>query len=164
MKIVVVSDSHREFLKLKNVIESNLDADLFIHLGDGEHEFSDVYNLHPEKNFVFVKGNCDFGMYKTVRVITAKGYKIFCTHGHEQGVHEGLERLVSEARENGCQIALYGHTHLYRTELIDGVYVMNPGSVDSPRDKRQPSYGIINIDENGKILMNIVALKAANGK
>ena len=35
---------------------------------------------------------------------------------------------------------------------------MNPGSIDSPRDKRPPSYGIITVDDNKKITMNIVAL------
>ena len=54
MKIVVVSDSHKEFHKLNSVVENNLDADAFIHLGDGEHEFNDVRNLHPEKSFLFV--------------------------------------------------------------------------------------------------------------
>ena len=54
MKIVVVSDSHKEFHKLNSVIENNLDADAFIHLGDGEHEFNDVRNLHPDKSFLSV--------------------------------------------------------------------------------------------------------------
>lgn len=79
-------------------------------------------------------------------------------HGHEHHVHQGLDTLVAVAKQNGCKIALYGHTHLYRTELIDGIYVMNPGSIDSTRDKRPPSYGIITIDDNKKITMNIVAL------
>ena len=51
MKIVVVSDSHKEFHKLNSVVENNLDADAFIHLGDGEHEFNDVRNLHPKRAF-----------------------------------------------------------------------------------------------------------------
>ena len=68
MKIVVVSDSHKEFHKLNSVVENNLDADAFIHLGDGEHEFNDVRNLHPEKSFLFVKGNCDFADNKTIRI------------------------------------------------------------------------------------------------
>lgn len=143
MKIVVVSDSHKEFHKLNSVVENNLDADAFIHLGDGEHEFNDVRNLHPEKSFLFVKGNCDFADNKTIRIANAKGIKILCVHGHEHHVHQGLDTLVAVAKQNGCKIALYGHTHLYRTELIDGIYVMNPGSIDSPRDKRPPSYGII---------------------
>lgn len=158
MKIVVVSDSHKEFHKLNSVVENNLDADAFIHLSDGEHEFNDVRNLHPEKSFLFVKGNCDFADNKTIRIANAKGIKILCVHGHEHHVHQGLDTLVAVAKQNGCKIALYGHTHLYRTELIDGIYVMNPGSIDSPRDKRPPSYGIITIDDNKKITMNIVAL------
>ena len=80
MKIVVVSDSHKEFHKLNSVVENNLDADAFIHLGDGEHEFNDVRNLHPEKSFLFVKGNCDFADNKTIRIANAKGIKILaCT-------------------------------------------------------------------------------------
>ena len=159
MKIIVVSDTHKEYHKLKAIVDANLDADAFIHLGDGEHEFHDVRNLYPQKSFLFVKGNCDYGEGKTVRIATVKGIKILCVHGHEHDVHHSLDLLVSTAKQNDCKIALYGHTHLYRTELIGGVYVMNPGSVDSPRDKRPPSYGILTIDDNGGISMNIVALK-----
>ena len=158
MKIVVVSDSHKEFHKLNSVVENNLDADAFIHLGDGEHEFNDVRNLHPEKSFLFVKGNCDFADNKTIRIANAKGIKILCVHGHEHHVHQGLDTLIAVAKQNGCKIALYGHTHLYRTELIDGIYVMNPGSIDSPRDKRPPSYGIITIDDDGVIYIAILVL------
>ena len=49
MKIVVVSDSHKEFHKLNSVVENNLDADAFIHLGDGEHEFSSRKELFIRK-------------------------------------------------------------------------------------------------------------------
>ena len=95
MKIVVVSDSHKEFHKLNSVVENNLDADAFIHLGDGEHEFNDVRNLHPEKSFLFVKGNCDFADNKTIRIANAKGIKILCVHGHEHHVHQGLDTLIA---------------------------------------------------------------------
>lgn len=158
MKIVVVSDSHRDYHKLKYVVENNLDADAFIHLGDGEHEFNDVRNLHPEKSFLFVKGNCDYADNKTIRIANANGIKILCVHGHEQKVHQSLDLLIETAKLNGCKIALYGHTHLYRTELIDGIYIMNPGSIDSPRDKRPPSYGVLTITDDNQITMNIVAL------
>ena len=36
---------------------------------------------------------------------------------------------------------------------------MNPGAVDSPRGKNKPSYGVIVIDDTGKLTMNIVAMK-----
>lgn len=159
MKILVVSDTHKNFHNLNEVVQKNLDIDLMIHLGDGEHEFSDIYNLYPQLNFVFVKGNSDYGNYKTVRVISAKGYKILCVHGHEHNVHNGLDKVIEVAKDNGCQIALFGHTHLYRTEFMDNIYLMNPGSIDSPRNKRVPTYGIIEIDDEGKILLNIVEYK-----
>ncbi len=157
MKIIVVSDTHRNFAVLDEIVNRNLDADLFIHLGDGENEFRDVRNLHPEKAMVYVAGNCDFGTHKPVQMPTVCGYKIFCCHGHYQDVHSGLERLVYDAKQNDCKIALYGHTHLYRTEVIDGVFIMNPGSPDSPRNRNKPSYGVIEIFSNGEIKMNIIA-------
>lgn len=159
MKIVVVSDTHRNFAVLDEIVNRNLDADLFIHLGDGENEARDVQNLHLEKAMVYVGGNCDFGMHKSQQIVTVSGYKIFCCHGHYQNVHSGLEQLVYEARQNDCKIALYGHTHLYRTEAIDGVFVMNPGSPDSPRNHNKPTYGVIDISSSGEIKMNIIAFE-----
>ena len=148
MKIVVVSDSHKEFHKLNSVVENNLDADAFIHLGDGEHEFNDVRNLHPDKSFLFVKGNCDFADNKTIRIANAKGIKILCVHGHEHHVHQGLDTLISVAKQNGCKIALYGHTHISSILYEDGVYMVNPGSCAQARGGRN-SYAVIDITPSG---------------
>ena len=60
MKIIVVSDTHRNFAVLDEIVNKNLDADLFIHLGDGENEARDVQNLHLDKPMVYVGGNSDF--------------------------------------------------------------------------------------------------------
>ena len=159
MKIIAVADTHKDYQKLKNIVEKNPEADIFINLGDGEHEFADVSAEFPDKKFVFVQGDCDFGHHKTMEVVEAGGYKILCVHGHEHNVQGGLDPLVSEAKARGCRIALFGHTHMYRTEILDDVYVMNPGAIDSPRGKNKPSYGVIIIDDTGKLTMNIVALK-----
>ncbi|MCH5206811.1 MAG: metallophosphoesterase [Oscillospiraceae bacterium] len=159
MKILVVSDTHKNYAVLKSAVESNMDADVVIHLGDGEHEFLDVSRDYPQKAMVYVGGNCDFGQHELTHIVHACGYKIFCCHGHEYHVHNGLELLVSEARKNGCKIALFGHTHLYRTEIIDGVFVMNPGSLDSPRNHNKPTFGVIELDRSGDIKMNIFAVE-----
>lgn len=156
MKITVVADTHKDYHKLKAVIDENLDSDLVIHLGDGQHELFDIAGLHSGMQFIFIKGNTDFSNIKEERIVTVGGYKIFCAHGHTLNVHDGLELLLDKAEFNGCKIALYAHTHVYRTELINGIYVMNPGSVSSPRGKNPPTYGVIDISEDGKIEMNIV--------
>ncbi|MCL2694316.1 MAG: YfcE family phosphodiesterase [Oscillospiraceae bacterium] len=156
MKIVVAGDSHKDFHKLKSVVEANTDADLFIHLGDGQYELIDVANLFPDMKFVFVKGNADHGNIKEERVITVGGYNIFCAHGHTLDVGDGLEKLLDRAVYHECKIALYAHTHLYKTDFISGVYVMNPGSISEPRGKNPPTYGVIQTAEDQTIKMNIV--------
>jgi predicted phosphodiesterase len=55
---------------------------------------------------------------------------------------------------------LFGHTHIYRTERIGSLYVMNPGSLDRPRGGNKPTYGTINIADDGGVSMNIVAYRA----
>lgn len=159
MKLTVVSDTHKDFHGLKKIVEDNLDSDLFIHLGDGQHELLDMIQLFPDKDFYFVKGNSDFGHAKEERILTVGGYKAYLAHGHLLNVHGGLERLVDKAAFNHCSIALYGHTHLYRTECVNGIYIMNPGSPSSPRGKNPPTYGVIEISDDGRIAMNIVELK-----
>lgn len=159
MRIVVVSDTHRDFFVLKDIVEQNLGVDLFIHLGDGEHELRDVEMLFPDKRFLFVRGNCDYGsIAKASDVVGVDNYKIYFTHGHNCDVRTSLDGLIANAKENHAQIALYGHTHLHYTGYINGVYVMNPGSPYSPRGRREPSYGVIDITGAG-IAMHIVEIK-----
>lgn len=158
MKILVVSDTHKDFAVLKSIIDSNRDADMLIHLGDGEQEFASVRELYPMMPMVYVAGNCDLGNHERSHAATVGGCKIFCCHGHMYGVHNGLELLAETAKLNGCRIALYGHTHVFRTEEVAGVKIMNPGSPHSPRGGNKPTYGIIDLDGSGKIDMSIRGL------
>ena len=159
MRIVVFADTHRDFFALNNAIKRNLDVDIFLHLGDGEKELKDVQALYPDKTFHFVCGNRDYGSSSPAsKVIEVAGVKIYMTHGHESRVHDGLDTLVQNAKLNGARIALYGHTHIYNTAYIDDVHVMNPGSLYSPRGRRLPSYGVIDITDAG-IVLNIVTIE-----
>ena len=155
MKIIVISDTHRDFNSLHSIVKANTDADMLIHLGDGEREFADVSALYPELPMVYVCGNCDFDDHERSHIAIASGLRIFCCHGHMYHVREGLEYLIAEARRNDCSIALYGHTHLYRTEQIGGVFVMNPGSPSQPRGGNGPTYGVITINGDGMVGMEI---------
>ena len=48
MKIVVMSDSHGVRQTLEMVMNKQPDADLYIHLGDGEREVHAFLMSHPE--------------------------------------------------------------------------------------------------------------------
>ena len=160
MKIIVYSDSHGCRTKVRHMLEKEKDADFCFFLGDGLTEAQDMAEMYPHIKHIMVKGNCDYySQLDTVAYKYIDGLTFVACHGHEYNVQGGLDALVSEAKAHGCQIALYGHTHMYRTEHTDGVYVMNPGAVDSPRGKNKPSYGVINIIEGSKPTMNIIAIK-----
>ena len=55
--------------------------------------------------------------------------KILLTHGHLYDVRTTFERLVHLALELGCDYVLYGHTHIQRIDVVDGITLINPGSL-----------------------------------
>lgn len=159
MKIIVVSDTHRSFDAFDSIVQKNKNADMFIHLGDGEDEYEDVQNLNLGKEFRYVKGNNDYGMWTMAQVIPLGIHKALATHGHRFSVWNGTDLLVAEALSNDCDIALYGHTHVRDISMKNGVYIMNPGSAYLPRDGKPPCYGVIEIDPKGNVDMHICNVK-----
>ena len=163
MRIIIVSDTHRQFFPLLNLIESHLsDVDHFIHLGDGLQEFEDVENLYPEKHFYSVPGNCDFGYndpYINFLTLTENGksYKIMYTHGHALSVKYSLDPALKIAEETSSHILLYGHTHQNFTDYKNNVYILNPGSLCLPRNSFK-SYGVLDLTPAG-IIPRIVQFK-----
>ncbi len=159
MRIIVVSDTHGLYSRLYDVVMRNLKADAFIHLGDGEEECQTLLHNFPEITLKFhcVRGNCDYGsqlpVFKTLDI--APGHRIFATHGHRFGVKYDLGTLVTTAKENGCDIALYGHTHVQNSSYENGVYILNPGSASCPRDGKPASYGYIDITPAGVVTNNV---------
>ena len=148
MRILVFSDSHGNTTLMKNAIADHPEADMIIHLGDGERDIYASEDFIKGKKIVQVCGNCDFGSLLPVNeIITVANTKIFCSHGHTELVKHGTESFISKAVSIGAHIALYGHTHKCVTDYNDGLYVMNPGSI------RMGEYGIIDIVPGGIMLI-----------
>lgn len=157
MRIIVMSDSHRNRAAVEKIVSRNLDADMFIHLGDGETDVNYIITKYPEisQRFHHISGNCDYNSLSPEFIIlTIMEHRIFATHGHIYGVKYSLDDFIQTARSNNCDIALYGHTHVSQNSYRDGMYIMNPGSASLPKDGRKPSFGCINITDAG-IVTNI---------
>lgn len=154
MKILVVSDTHRRDENLKLVIAQTAPIDMLIHLGDaeGSERFIPEW-VNPRCYMAMVQGNNDFfSALKPELEIEIGGHKVFLTHGHYYGVSMGPEGLADEARSRGCDIAMYGHTHRPFLDQVDGVTVLNPGSLSYPRQEgRRPAYMLIHVDEEGNM-------------
>ncbi len=130
MRIIVMSDSHSAYGRVLDIVRQNQDADLFIHLGDGEEEYDRVAAAFPDKKFLGVKGNNDWCSQKPPQAcINCDGVKIFYTHGDMFSVKFGLDRIIREGVNQEVDVVLYGHTHVARKDYVDGRMILNPGSV-----------------------------------
>ncbi len=149
MRIVVVSDSHKDGNRLNQVVEQRADAHLFLHLGDGARELDDIACLYPETKFHLVRGNCDWASQaKSEDLIVCRGKRIFFTHGHLYGVKRDTHDLLGRVRELEADICCFGHTHTPFTAYQEGIYLLNPGSLSRPR-LGLPTYGVIDITDAG---------------
>ena len=129
MKILVLSDSHGDTWRLREIFSREHGFSLCIFLGDGERDLEPFFPM-PGVPLLAVRGNCDLASSLPATLVTDEGGKrILCTHGYLQHVKYGLAGLRSAAREAHADIALYGHTHIPVQEYDDGLYLCNPGSV-----------------------------------
>ncbi len=150
---VVLSDSHGRLGAVGRVAPLFAENDFVIHLGDGSSDMRPYAAQFPGKVYV-MKGNCDFSYGEEERVIEAEGLSLFCCHGHRYGVKHGLEKLAARAKERGCSVALYGHTHCADIQTVDGVLCINPGALGSYSD---PSYCYL-VLHKGKAVPTVVNL------
>ncbi|MBR5452373.1 MAG: YfcE family phosphodiesterase [Clostridia bacterium] len=153
MRILVISDSHGSLRNIEKAIEAQPDAKHVIFLGDGEKDIEEASYIYDDRIYHIVKGNCDFlSDNKTSDTVIINGTKIYFTHKEN---YSDVEKIVSQAKKSGARIALYGHTHIAYENYVDGVYVMNPGSITAPRDQMRGSYGIIDITDGGIITFTV---------
>lgn len=142
MKIIVVSDSHGYNQILHEIVSAHPDASFFLHCGDLE----DDPLKYPQ--YRIVKGNMDRNIEVKEDVIEIGGYRIYMTHSNQCNYFNRSYQLADRAKELDCQIALYGHTHVPRMEMIEGTYVFNPGSVSEGRSDMYETYGILYLEED----------------
>ena len=156
MRILVVSDTHRDINALHSAILHQPEAGTVIHLGDGAEETAHMKEEFPQKQFLQVRGNCDWNCALPAEGLgTVGGKKIFYTHGHIYNVKYGTASIVNAARAAKADILLFGHTHIPVNRYEGGLYIMNPGSLHGSAG----TYGIIDITKAG-IVMNILKVQS----
>ncbi|MGN1398776.1 MAG: metallophosphoesterase family protein [Erysipelotrichaceae bacterium] len=132
MKVVFMSDSHGYDQRVEKIINDNKDADYFYHLGDICTDYS-----HPRLNII--QGNNDYDHYPLKIVAQFEGYRVLMLHS-DRIYYNRLVTLKNLAVKNNCQIVLYGHTHCCCDDTIDGIRLLNPGSLCFNRDGSRLSY------------------------
>ena len=151
MRILVASDSHGDYMSLRKAFKKEQNIDAFIFLGDGERDYDIVTANMAGITTYRVRGNNDWDTgIKLFMAMEIGGHKYLISHGHSFEVWRNGDMLINAANQNGCQVALFGHTHCRHYSFENSVHIFNPGSVALPRDGQGRSYGIIT-EENGKL-------------
>lgn len=145
MKYLVFSDSHRRTDLMESVIRSHSEYNI-IHLGDVYEDVETIRREFPYRACCSVIGNNDFFRRNEIKelVIEDNGHKIFLCHGHTRGVKSGIDGVLCAALSKGCDIALFGHTHIKFYNEINGVKLLNPGSIGY-----SGTYATLDVNERG---------------
>ena len=149
MRLLVISDTHKNSFIIDRIIRNQPEATHIFFLGDVVSDIEDLQKEYKDRIFHIVRGNCDgFCSYPDYDIIKLENQNILYTHGHNFSVKYGKTRLLEFAKNCGCSVALYGHTHIPIVTYEDEVYIVNPGSPSRPRESR-PSYAVIDIVSGG---------------
>ena len=151
MKLVIASDIHGSATwcaeVLRVVEDTNPDkivllGDLLYHgprnpLPDGYAPAEVAAMLNPlAEQIVSVRGNCDaevdqmmleFPCMADYAWIVDGDRRLYCTHGHLWDP-DNLPPLPAGSA------FVYGHFHVKRNEMVDGIRLFNPGSAGLPKD------------------------------
>ena len=148
MKIAVMSDTHYIAGATRFPVDfwQQLEGvDRICHCGDiGDRAlYEDLSAIVP---ITAVLGNNDGPVFGGIlperHVFVIDGVRIGMFHGHRGKAPFGFGR-------EEIDLLLCGHTHVPRDEMIDGIRVINPGSVTRPRGGSGPAMGLLEINEQG---------------
>ena len=160
MKVLVISDIHGSVNDLNTILKKEEFDKLFI-LGDlyyhgprnplpegyNSMKTSEILNSLKDK-IVCVRGNCDAEVDQMISEfeildradIEIDGVKYTLTHGHRYN--------ETNLPENCGDVLLLGHTHVKVEKVVNGIKILNPGSISIPKDGSK-SYIVI---DNVKII------------
>lgn len=147
MRICVCSDTHGNFVETLQAIDLVGAPDLIIHLGD-EIDDANMIEQLADTPMIKVAGNCDRGVHE-VRECCEEigGYRVFITHGDRYNVKSGLSELLARATAEKARIVLFGHTHDAMVQEIDGMLLVNPGTMHQRSASK--SIALLTLDADG---------------
>ncbi len=144
-EIAVVSDSHGYTDGIRAFLPRLKGVDALYHLGDHAEDAAEIAQL-LNCGFVCVRGNCDpFSDAPLKTTVDWHGHRILLLHGHTVG---GRLSLVYAAKEAHADAVLFGHSHVPSIETVDGILLLNPGSLTYPRTAKGPSVARLSLTDD----------------
>ncbi|MDD5063435.1 MAG: metallophosphoesterase family protein [Phycisphaerae bacterium] len=115
-----------------------------------EDEYEELYGKSSrllrssinKENLEFIKGMPDQYIFED--------YKVAVFHGSpwdHMNEYVYPSSCLKRFKELGYAYVILGHTHYAMDKLADDVRIINPGSCGQPRDSRDPSYAIVDLEK-----------------
>jgi len=146
IKILAVSDSHgKKDILNELALRYTNQIDHFVHCGDSELSSSDlIWGI-----MTTVMGNCDYDYQMNDEYLFQAGDRtVLVVHGHRHSVRGSVAGLKQAAEQADAALVFYGHTHIAKAELEDGILFINPGSISQPRGTlMEKTYCIVTLDD-----------------
>ncbi len=138
--IVLISDNHGRYEPVAQALEKHPEGKIFIHCGDVQ------LNDDIMDKFYTVNGNNDFmSRFADHITLQLKHQTIYITHGDEYLRSSRLEDLYDKGRSIYASAVFYGHEHIFKESWMDGMLLLNPGSLFYNRDNTKPSYALVHV-------------------
>ena len=164
--ILVISDSHGNLQALASALAwARKTAFTFaVFLGDGAE---DLAAASAAAGFALpwhkVRGNGDFNFLIPDTLVleipslennknqNGSCRKLFLAHGNRHGVDGGGQILAAAARDAGAEAALFGHAHAPYCKMINGIFLLNPGSIGRSRSDAGPTFAVLECPSKGPL-------------
>ena len=166
--ILTVSDSHGNVAALTTVLRwaYNAHIDAAVFLGDG---YEDLGLASAYAAFALpwhaVRGNGDFtSPVPDNMILEIAARKCFLTHGNRYNVREGCKTIAAAARNAGAEAALFGHTHIPYCATVDGMFLLNPGSISRPRSGTDCTFAVMECPDSGPFAARFFRLVNRGGE
>lgn len=142
MRLIIVSDSHGNSTILDEIASRYSDSvDGFVHCGDSELSSTNlIWDIMDT-----VAGNCDFDPnFPDIFLNDSLDAPYLIVHGHRHQVKYTLQYLKEEAKKEQVAFVFYGHSHVLTLNDEDGIFLINPGSIQQPRGElKERTYGLL---------------------
>jgi len=166
MKIGIISDTHGNIEYLEEtakLMKDEYKIDALIFLGDECEDIENIKNM--VKNIVSVPGvYCEHYKNKGIshRIIKEfSGFKVLITHTQTSHQNDFPDDIKPENLSlKDVDMAFYGHTHIPKIEIKNGIIWLNPGHLKK-EDKKgfPPSFGIVDFEKRNIEIINFLTLK-----
>jgi uncharacterized protein len=168
-KLLVLSDTHGNINALRAVFRWAKDRippnDTIVSsafLGDGVSDLqyaADTEGFYTDWNVVSGNNDYNITMPEVLNFEFAE-YQIFMCHGHRYSSYGGYNTLAAAARNSGADIALCGHSHIPHNKVMNGIRVINPGSVGRPRSRVGATFAVIECSQDKPLIVKFYEISS----